>query len=75
MDQDTSKLTTEKIEEKGSRWKLPGVKFDNLQKMGEQVSSQTIEMAKNTAAGTGLAGAFAQKPTVMPLVSTENLYS
>lgn len=56
MSQPASDFTGEKNEGKGSRWKLPGVNLDSLQKMGEQVSNQTIEMAKSTATGThGLA--------------------
>lgn len=43
-------------EAKTSRWKLPGVSVNGLQKLGGQISGQTIEMAKSTAASThGLA--------------------
>ncbi|MBE9063705.1 hypothetical protein [cf. Phormidesmis sp. LEGE 11477] len=56
MSESLSDLTAQKSEEKKSRWKLPGVHLEGLQKASGQVSNQAVELAKNTAVGThGLA--------------------
>lgn len=59
MNQPVQDSATEKCEEQKeeiSRWKLPGVNLNGLQKMSGQVSSQAVEMVKTTASGTqGLA--------------------
>lgn len=65
--QDSIGKKDESQEVKASRWKLPGVNVSGLQKMGEQISGQTIEMAKNTANSTH---GFASKATEQALRSS-----